>query len=233
MRIISDFHDYYDVGMKNGYDPKLPYKRFRREVDIDFVRMGYKSFGYFHSLADEYHFDFFYIGFAGKIYLAINRSESPDKPDYSFDSDKVDDDYCLWLLEKKMKKDAQKYKYFAPHWRRLRREKDRKEAIAECKKDIYTLFEFRNSKELLNLFERFKTAIFIYQLGNNRIVLNERLNQYGFQKVLPPEAAFQELEMYVGAYLTQPVIEEPPISDKIKAEIHGFDQFSFRKGKNK
>ena len=39
--------------------------------------------------------------------------------------------------------------------------------------------------------------------------------------------------MYVGAYLTKPVIEEPPISDKIKAEIHGFDRFSFRKEKQK
>ena len=45
--------------------------------------------------------------------------------------------------------------------------------------------------------------------------------------------AFQELAMYVGAYLTKPVIEEPPIADNIKAEIHGFDKFSFRKEKQK
>ena len=45
--------------------------------------------------------------------------------------------------------------------------------------------------------------------------------------------AFQELAMYVGAYLTKPVIEEPPISDEIEAEIHGFDKLSFRKEKQK
>jgi len=85
----------------------------------------------------------------------------------------------------------------------------------------------------LPLFELFKTAIFVHQSGDKSVVLNERLNQYSFQKVLPPMEAFQELATYVGARLTQPVRQDPPLSDEVKAEIHGFDKYSFRKGKTK
>ena len=95
------------------------------------------------------------------------------------------------------------------------------------------MFEIKDRKELLELFEQFQTAIFVTQIGEAKVIINDRLNLYHFQKVLPPMEAFQELAMYVGARLTKPVIEEPPISDKIKAEIHGFDQHSFRKGKSK
>jgi len=84
-----------------------------------------------------------------------------------------------------------------------------------------------------SLFETHKTAIFAFCPSYSRspLIINERLNQYAFQKVLPPMEAFQKLAMYVGSYLTKPTIEEPPISDKIKAEIKGFDKFSFRKEK--
>jgi len=93
-------------------------------------------------------------------------------------------------------------------------------------------FDYANGNQWEYVFDRYKTAIFVYRIGRG-LVLNERLNQYEFQKVLPPMQAWQELEMYVGSYLTQPVIQEPPISDKIKAEIKGFDKFSFRKDKQK
>jgi hypothetical protein len=234
MQIISDFHDYYDVGMQNGIDPKLPYKRYRCEEEIAFTRTRYQSFGHFHCCADEYAFNFFYIGFAGKIYPVIDSSENSYQSDYIFDTDKFDNVFLLGLLERQMQRRYQKNKYFsfADYQRRyLRREKDRKDTIVRFKESVCTLFEFRNSTELLSLFERFKTAIFVHKLGEHRIVINERLNQFDLQKILPPMQAFQELEMYVGSYLTQPVIEEPPISDKIKAEIHGFDKYSFRKEK--
>lgn len=218
MRIISDFHDYYDVGMQNGIDPKLPYRRFTREEDVQVTVRGRRAWRSSDGYARDYIVLFF--GFAGVVYPAIVHSKSHDEHLIYYDLAEPDETYYNEQMEKRW-----------IYGRKPRREKERNKCLAEIKEDLSDIWGFRDRRELLGLFEQFKTAIFVHRIGSGRIVINDRLNQYGFQKVLPPMQAFQELEMYVGSYLTQPVIEEPPISDKIKAEIHGFDRYSFRKDK--
>jgi hypothetical protein len=217
MRIISDFHDYYDVGMQNGIDPQLPYRRFRREEPFNLVTTRYARYNY---LGDYYCF--FYIGFAGKIWSCIDTSFGTDKPSsLCFDQDLLDESFFIEIFEKRFGKRWRpnaKYSYFG---------------VPSVKGEVIKCFEYKNRPELLDVFEKFKTAIFVYRLESSTVIVNERLNQYGFQKVLPPMQAYQELEMYVGACLTRPVIEEPPIPDKIKVEIHGFDKYSFRKDKSR
>ena len=220
MRIISDFHDYYDVGMQNGIDPQLPYRRFRREEKIDPCRSGL----FYPSYFDDYcvkKYKVLFLGFAGKIYPFFEYANDSHEMAYLFDFDKID------------------FKYFDDtmsdiiwHCRRSKsRKMESRQILAWIKNDLKTIVAYKDKKELLDLFDKFKTAIFVHRLEHTTIIINERLNQYGFQKVLPPMQAFQELEMYVGSYLTRPAIEEPPIPDKIKAEIHGFDKYSFRKDK--
>ena len=216
MRIISNFHDYYDIGMQNGIDPKLPYQRFRREEHVVFPKDDYRSFGRRCKNFARYY-KIVFIGFAGKIYPCIDLAPYGEEAKYQFDLTLIDDEFYLSING---------------WWgRQAKREKDKRYIVNGIKEDVDELFAYRGNKELLELFEKFKTAIFTYRVGADDVVINERLNIYGFQKILPPIQAFQELEMYVGSYLTQPVIEEPPISDKIKAEIHGFDKYSFRKDK--
>ncbi|MDR3108329.1 MAG: hypothetical protein LBU65_01400 [Planctomycetaceae bacterium] len=216
MRIISDFHDYYDVGMQNGIDPKLPYMRFRREENIE---------KFSHKLSPMRRWitgcRIFFVGFAGKIYPSIKYSGDSTNVDYDFDLKNLTDDFFLQTLEA--------HDDFWWSWSQ-KSEKNRNRMLSRMREIFNEIIE-QNCNELLSLFEQFKTAIFVFQFGAEKVFINERLNQYNFQKVLPPIQAFQELEMYVGSYLTQPVIEEPPISDKIKAEIHGFDKHSFRKEK--
>ena len=221
MRIISDFHDYYDIGMQNGIDPKLPYQRFRREEHVVFPQGDFRSFGRrCKNFARYYKITF--LGFAGKIYPCIDLASDGEEEKYQFDPTLIDDEFHLSINERRG----------GWYWgRQAKREKDKRYIVDGIKEDIDEIFAYRDRKELLDLFGKFKTAIFAYRVGADDVVINERLNIYGFQKILPPMQAFQELEMYVGSYLTQPVIEEPPISDKIKAEIHGFDKFSFRKDK--
>ena len=227
MQIISDFHDYYDIGMQNGIDPQLPYRRFRREEPVKFPRSDdWRSFGHRAACFDfsDMGYCILYFGFAGKIYPSIDvvlNMTDVAKPSFCFDLTLIEDAFFIDFAKNK-----------PWHWGRPpEKTKDIKYVAERTKKQIHECFEFKHTPELLNLFEQFKTAIFVYQLGNKTIVINERLNLYHFQKVLPPMVAFQELAMYVGAKLTKPVIEEPPISDKIKAEIHGFDKHSFRKAK--
>ena len=222
MQIISDFHDYYDIGMQNGIDPQLPYRRFRREEPVQFPEDHHRRpFGWQASWLSRY-FRCFYFGFAGKIYSCMDIALNEIEPSLCFDSDLIDDSLLFELVKKR-------------HgcWYMSGSGKYQKRTMKRIREDVNKCFEFKNAPELLDLFEKFQTAIFVYKLGSKTIVIDERLNLYHFQKVLPPMEAFQELAMYVGARLTKPVIEEPPISDKIKAEIHGFDKHSFRKAKSK
>jgi len=220
MRIISDFHDYYDVGMQNGIDPQLPYRRFRRVEPICFPDTGWGSFGRkIRKYAKNYRF--FYIGFAGKIWACMDIAFNEDTPSFCFEPSLIDDSFFIETGKK-----------IGGHWGyKLNREKDIQIAAKEIKEQVIECFEYSSKPEFFDWFEMFKTAVFVFQLGDEKVVINERLSHYSFQKVLPPVQAFQELEMYVGARLTKPVIEEPPIPDKIKAEIHGFDKYSFRKDK--
>jgi len=233
MRIISDFHDYYDVGMQNGIDPQLPYRRFRQEERISYIhKLGDI---YYSSLFDDYCIEqnrILFFGFAGKVYPALEHVNDSEEATYIFELDKIvpksfDDAVCQKL-------------HFDDAVRRMlrcgrtnSRQRAEKDCLAQIKKELKEMFALKDDKRLLGLFDEFKTAIFVWWLESRMVIVNERLNQYGFQKVLPPMQAFQELEMYVGACLTKPTIEEPPIPDKVKVEIHGFDKHSFRKDKSK
>ena len=220
MRIISDFHDYYDIGMQNGIDPQLPYKRFRQEEtrslaidphwDCNYFPWYHDCFGHDELLRGQDQYKFLLIGFAGKVYPTLEYVNESEETVIAYDIEKI------------------KPKFLG------KPSPEKKNKWLSCIKDtINEAFEIKDRKEVLDLFEQFQMAIFVTQIDSAKVVLNEHLSRYNFQKVLPPMEAFQELAMYVGARLTKPVIQEPPLSDKVKAEIHGFDKYSFRKGKQK
>ena len=225
MRIISDFHDYYDIGMKDGVDSQLPYRRFRREERID--DSPYPDAWYDQEQLCPYLF----LGFAGKIYPMAPYFLDSGKAAYLYSLDKGNDleEYDRWMLKQ--------FRFDPPSKRESIDERRERECFI---RDIHAEFakwlNNRNDEYLLSLFDRFKTAIFVCKRPTpfiDEILINARLNDYHFQKILPPIEAFQELAMYVGTCLTRPTIEEPSIPDKTKAEIHGFDQYSFRKDRKK
>jgi len=204
MKIISDFKDYYDVGMQHGFDPQLPYMRIRKEIKKRQDNSG-----------------MMYIGFAGKIYpfFDINSVHffCSKKPQYIWACEEIPEEFFdEWAkIQNGSRYSARRAKYYYNNAQRLR-ENLRK--------------RFEETDKLLGLFQKHNTAIFLYK-NEHWIVINERLNQFGFQKILPPMEAYQELSMYVGSCMTKPTIEAPPIADKTMAEIKGFDKFSFRKAK--
>ena len=228
MQIISDFHDYYDIGMQNGIDPQLPYRRFRREEHLG--QSWTRKFNRFSYRYDRISPDgecreglkTLFFGFAGKIYPALVLVNDSNETVYQFDPAKIDPQCFDQLIS------SLQYS-----WRGCfpKNQNKRDVWLGRIQREFDAMFARKDDSMLLNLFETFTTAIFVYQYGEENVIINERLNLYGFQKVLPPMQAFQALAMYVGSYLTKPVIEEPTLPDKIKAEIHGFDQFSFRKDK--
>jgi hypothetical protein len=61
------------------------------------------------------------------------------------------------------------------------------------------------------------------------IVVNPDLSKLGFQRVIDPYAAFQEISMFLGGVLGQNIDPPSPMTDKEKVKSHGFDpQYGFR-----
>jgi len=58
---------------------------------------------------------------------------------------------------------------------------------------------------------------------------NANLYDLSFYKIMDPYTAYQEIEMFISSILVKPDKEPWPISDKLKAETHGFNNYSFRK----
>ncbi len=68
--------------------------------------------------------------------------------------------------------------------------------------------------------------------GEYKLTVNPRLNQYNFASVVDPYTAFQELSMFIGNNLVDTSTTQPrPISDKLKSETKGFNEWSFRRHK--
>jgi hypothetical protein len=79
LRIVSDFHDYYDVVQASGQDQTLVYQRARKEVKLD--RNTYP----FPLFEGTPRFEFrprgiplvqFVVGFCGKVYPILRLSHS-------------------------------------------------------------------------------------------------------------------------------------------------------------
>lgn len=61
-------------------------------------------------------------------------------------------------------------------------------------------------------------------------IVNPRLYEIEFQKVVDPYTAFMEIDMFISGVLGKSGGEMVTISDKIKVDKHGFDpQYGFRK----
>jgi hypothetical protein len=65
------------------------------------------------------------------------------------------------------------------------------------------------------------------------LITNPRLSEIGFQRILDPYTAYQELSMWTDNLAVHEGNREPKgMTDKLKAESKGFDKWSFRKHKD-
>ena len=63
MRIISNFHDYYDGAMRQGMDKDVVYVRENKEINI-----GSKYVLGYSWKSTDYYANLHLLGFCGKIY---------------------------------------------------------------------------------------------------------------------------------------------------------------------
>ena len=217
MRIISNFHDYYD-GLSDGSDTRI-WTRRTSVIEIDKNDPNFKyswkivpavgtdswyvKHGNYYSA--DYEVELSVLVFCGEL-IPFWRSE--DAVGYEMKS----------LTQKYFEVTGEPHEkrgYFAP-WNRAEK--------------LFSL-ELPSMYKTLNL--KYKTPILTVtreRYGKFKFTLNPILRDMNFQKQHDQFWTFQELERFLFNDLVEPRDPMINISDKLKAGSHGFtDKYSFRK----
>ncbi len=247
MRIISKFKDYYDsAAFSFGYDsdPNIKYIRETSEY------FKYNRFYYQNDKPEKFYYQNVeayekyiaseictYTGvifFCGKAYqyFDIPLSYMPYNSKFIvFGIDKLLGILSSEAFIEARIKEASENLDCNAHW---------------VRKDIKKLHdEFLSRKQSFKMYEQEKfTFKDVYDIGddffkemdcpimqldnNGYFTKNPNLGKIKFQQVIDPYTAFQEIEMYLGNNLAKQMDPDVKMSDEVKAEIHGFDKWSFR-----
>jgi hypothetical protein len=239
MRIISDFHDYYDSVQATGQDLSLVYVRTRKEVKLD--RNSYR-FPCFEQTAMRTwrwgcrgaEIEQFTIGFCGKVYPILRLS-------YRRQTDlKAIEELCFKLSDvdafidqhfKKHEIEAYRAKprgwRFPSSWERGQR-RDKFKEFFEAFATKQSAFKETFIANQCPIFVASVSSGTNTRMRDYKIVYNDSLKELEFYRIVDTFTAFQELQMYVGA-TAQPNKPIPTISDKDMVSIKGFDKWSFRR----
>lgn len=237
MRVFSDFHDYYDIGLTYGIDPKCVYTR--KSVKVRYKGdTGYNP-SWFHLIMTDSHFrqitdelkgvywnknpksDRHILLFCGKLYLGI---EYDGVVCWSFE--RLQDE----IKKKKNKNDIKTIldqsqtrgrfywgRWDRPRGRELKRIFEAVENLSGASKFLNDILVMAGVPIIDFLTDYYVTA-----------TLNPELKKIGFASVKDAYTAFQELSMYLTNVITIPENPMCEIDDLSKAIEHGYNEKSFR-----
>ena len=235
IKIISNYHDYYDSTMGLGFDTERLWIRTQDCLTLRFplkFREGYlfgtsndsnsvPSFflSHYNDTTGPY-IGSYLILLAGKLYPGVEvRASYLDSSQHFYTLDS----FIRYVAKNNMSDLLQGYK--------KRVEKD-------MIRNIKDLFDLQGSEMLRDFAIEHRITIATDWSHNlnfgshaRTLTVNPMLSRLQFQKCLDPVTVYQELEMWVGGVLTEP--EAPnPVPDLQRVINHGFDsKLSFRKGK--
>lgn len=240
MRIISDFHDYYDCIQRMGQDRSIVYLRRKKVVE----GWPFPSCNGFYSpvwIAKPKRKTLLtrtrVIGFCGKIAPLIELFDDPETMTPVMRCWSLDD-VDLFM----------KGRLNAKAWEAYRNPKGSsrwaRDYIDNHRRRYFQGF-FEDCKQRENnyehLFRDHHSPLFVATRGrNNQIVFNASLKEVQFYTQFDNYRAFQEIAMYMGGilgthgghktkYKGAPMSSE--VSDRDLATAKGFDKHSFRSSK--
>lgn len=252
MRIISDFHDYYDCIQGMGQDQDLIYFRRLIEESYEGKDMPFGDLPKFYDsvvLHPPTGRSNFYnaisvrmrvVGFCGKVYPILNmhleRSSGDQFNATCFNMEETE----AFMVQALKKRDFENYEsnHKSAAWRRRSGG-----VLSGRNRKVYKEFwqkwgEKQNAFQ--NLFDEQKVPLFVADYGTNpyhdsrrKITFNGCLKEVEFFRIVEPFTAFQELSMYWGN-VAQPNRPIPEVSDEDMLVAKGFDpKWSFRKEPSK
>lgn len=256
MILISKYKDYYDSACYGETDPKKIWKRSEPSWCKDKIFKCSKTshLPIIVSNHDWFHVELRIIGFCGKIYPAVVFKTPSDYTCTTMNSYVADIAYDMDEFDEMLSQEMNKKNQYTgnSYYKKPKVHKENYEIISHWFKNEY-LFEKAgyNSKKTFQKFPKELNDIFLkhntpsfavlpsspYYTANNDgynpIILNPFLYSYDFRKVFNAHQCAQELDMFLFNELVPPDVVAHDVPDKIKAESHGFDKYSFRKQKEK
>jgi len=240
MRIISEFHDYYDVGMSEGQDQSLIYQR-RPIVEVSkYYQFDTMHNSWYRCSGDYLKVRPLTIGFCGKLYklLELNtpygdncskKGRSTRKWAYNL----RDVDTYVRNNYPKQYSDYLDSSVQNKSWTKFQRQRDFDSYFNGYKSKGQTPIQTLNNsnKWILSWFEKYPIFVAEYRPDNtveSRITYNAQLKSFEFYRIFDPYQAYQEIAMWLSN-IAVPIKPMPEIPDKIMLEVKGFDKFSFRK----
>jgi len=234
MRIISNFKDYYDSVQLYGTDKTKVYNRETTSYDEHSKEYSYLNSHISKLLNNKFYLNqlhnkcntkykidknvFCYnhviLFFCGKIF-SLTIYSVYDKLHVLKTIDELNN-VLLTYGDKELKNKWLKIKNYSFYFSSMR--------------DEYTdFFNIKANKQTEELFHKIGSPCFCIDLLTKSLIVNPMLKDLEFYTIKDSFTAYQELMMYIDSILAgpkKPIIE---ISDKIKAEKHGYDKWSFRK----
>jgi hypothetical protein len=211
MRIHSSFHDYYDSILSFGQDPKINYVRKTEDFWVkSFLDDSISAQSIVKNRKEEVNLCLEIIGFCGEIVPIVTNG-------YKYSGYKTF--YNVESVQKFLGEG--KIPYQAKEW------------LTDVRRTgSWTPYDF-NAKANVDIFKEYKVPVFHAASDGDgvRITLNPCLKTLEFYRKYAPFEAWQKLSHYVGNVLIEESKPVWPIPDKIKAESHGFNKYSFRKDK--
>ena len=244
MNILSKFKDYYDY----LNDPQDKAHTFVRYIPSDTSKefQDMTAFIMKHSTFKDLPHEFYISNdkftsslkvnifyFCGLLYPYFVMSHAKLEPGnihkqthyhFLFDADAAIDLYkaaSAWDTNSKTPKDVinnvSSQRFFQNH---------RLETLKCFFKDLYSHFKFLESFS-----KRFKVPYFVMSPIPQYLLINPKLSEIDFYKLMPPEQAYQMIEMYLFNTLMVETIKPVPVgNDKVIAASKGFtSKYSFRK----
>ena len=212
MRLHSDFHDYYDNAIGYGVDEKVHYNRYAMAVIIDL-----KS-----NLDRPFHRDSGLLGFCGVTYPFIELHR------YGHE---LNENGHLKLVETRFAFNADEYIQIKREWSHFGNEYVSYAYTKDPKLKQFFRDWQRNTDETF-LEHRVPVWVARFYSPEPNAILNPKLKDYGFEKIVAPFTVFQEISMYLANILVEQK-EVISVDDKHRLEQHGFDlKQSFRHRKS-
>jgi hypothetical protein len=240
MRIIASFQDYYDSAMKYGQDTSIIFERTTQEIQCkEIYRKLFNQDRPYnwrvteYNPVDEFHtdvtsFESCVIGFCGKFYKCIRwwSDNSRFRHFYTRDS-------FVKFVTTEMK---------MPYGRTQKEIEKGIKGVRGISKGYFNdsiqkyskLYAWMNS-----LFQEYNVPYYCLTIiphtsSEVQLTLIPNLKSMEFGKIVNPVQAYQEIAMYVGGVLRQPVHPTVEISNEEMAVKKGFGhKYAFRKEPSK
>ena len=241
MRIISKFHDYYDV-LNDGSDIDRVWKRETSSFLPDLNDPFYKTDNWENNL--RHLMDEVSVPKFGAVFLQglLRRGDTDDyrrslllfcgefHPFVRL-PERVCWDFDSFAQAVKLKERP----YCKRSWCFAQKEVYAKVEAMFTQETILPRFRTLNLRlrcpiVLMDMQEPPLGPVREYELDRHfvRFTLNPRLAELGFECVIPPFDAYQKLEGYLFNELAEQDDPHVDISDDIRRDSHGFDKYSFR-----